>query len=148
MGQARKDAAIERDFLRLNQAQLGREGLDHHPVVVEQPEAVRGRDHVGGLEPNDAKPHVRQSRQRHQPIKLPEHDLWWAEPVAKGRFGQHEVKSLVRPVQNVLTLHTSGHCFVNVVAHLEHTDALGEAVAGILGRLEETWNERGLEGPE
>src|SRR5260370_13507198 len=67
-GQGIEDARIQADLLRLGEVQLSREGLDHHAIVVEKPEAVSGGDHAGGVEPDDAKLHVREVRERKQPV--------------------------------------------------------------------------------
>src|ERR1017187_2291774 len=41
-----EDAAIQLDLLRLGKVQFRRERLDHHPVIVQQPETMRRRDPI------------------------------------------------------------------------------------------------------
>src|SRR5579859_4006471 len=58
-----EDAAVQLDLLRLGEVQFRRERLDHHPVIVQQPEAVGRRDYVRGIEADNAEPHVGQCRE-------------------------------------------------------------------------------------
>ncbi len=56
------------------------------------------------------------------------------------------MEPLVSPVQDLLTPYAFRDCFVNVVAHLEHGDALSKAGAGVLGGLEQARDKGCLEG--
>src|SRR6266567_4705193 len=58
-----EDAAVQLDLLRLGEVQFRRERLDHHPVAVQQPETMRRRDYVRGVEADNAEPHVGQCRE-------------------------------------------------------------------------------------
>src|ERR1700676_1086050 len=100
------------------------------------------------LKPDDAELDVRQRRQGHEAVELGELHLKRGSPVAKGGLGNHEVKPLVTPVQQLLALHARKYGIVDVVRCGEEHRTLREAGACILGSLKYPRNSGGVEYPE
>jgi hypothetical protein len=116
--------------------------LDHEQVI-EQHEAVQRRHGKFGAHRDDAEGDVGQIH-RHQAVELAEHRRFRAGRHMKRCLAEHELKLLLRLVQDLLALDPGCHRCVNIDVAVDRRYLACDAT-GISARLKQAGDDRHLE---